>query len=335
MESLRTSVKWLHPVRNVRATAPSGEAIDVASCGGYTAPQEDLILGVRDSERYLYHYTSSRTAKKILANLTLRMGDLRGTNDPKESKEWHFDLTSTAGSDLDAWDKSKLAEELSLTIKKHARVLCFCKDGDSLSGNHVDDVARRGHMRARMWAQYGENHAGVCLALDKKLLLEQVRAESERVISLWARDILYWDRGILDGQHERDYLIDVDVLRQVGFEQYWKLHAKQFYQRLFFEKRLDWKDEREYRILALLDRPREVFIDIRGCLRAVFFGDTAKISDFESTIDELMAIGVQVMGLSWSNCCPWYDFANPIFNAEMRAIAKEVETRGDNGSAET
>ncbi len=44
-----------------------------------------MIVGVTDSDRFLYHYTSARTAIDfILKNRTLRFSSYTNTNDPTE-----------------------------------------------------------------------------------------------------------------------------------------------------------------------------------------------------------------------------------------------------------
>lgn len=284
-------------------------------------------MNVTDANRFIYHYTSLNTAKKILNGLSLRMGEFQGTNDPKESKEWHFDLLSKNHADFRGIDAGKLSSELSDTIKRHARVLCFCKDGQELTGSHLADVSLRGHFKARMWAQYGGNHTGVCIVLDRNKLLERLKRDCGDAWLLSSGEITYRNRSVTAKQDEYDYFIDYDALRTVGFERYWMVHARRCHQRLFFEKALDWRDECEFRALALLQKPREVFVDIQDCLCGVFLGERCNLSEVDGLIEALMERGIHVMGLSWRNCTPWYDFRNQTYNFSARALEQAIRKR--------
>ena len=70
-----------------------------------------MIYGLRDHERYVYHYTSLATARDyILKNRTLRLGTFARTNDPRESKDWTFNLSSRTGIDLGQYDFEKTSK---------------------------------------------------------------------------------------------------------------------------------------------------------------------------------------------------------------------------------
>lgn len=302
-------------------------------------PIENVIMNVTDPNRFVYHYTSLDTAKKIIKNFSLRMGEFMGTNDPKESKEWHFDLLSDAGNDFRGVDAGKLSSDLSDTIKRHSRVLCFCRDSAGLTGNHLDDISHRGYFKARMWAQYGSSHkdsnnynhrgdhSGVCFVFNRVKLIECVKEDCGGDVLLHSGDVTYRNRHVVARREEKDYFIDFDVLKKVGFDRYWKFHASRYRQRLFFEKSLDWRDESEFRALALLAKPREVFINIQNCLCGLFLGEKCNLVEAKELIDDLMNRGVHVMGLSWKNCTPWYDFRNSIYNFSARALEQEIDRR--------
>lgn len=335
MESISSQALWISQPTNVYATDADGNRI-VPAPSARLRPRENVIMNVVSPDRFVYHYTSLETAKIIAGNLTLRMGDFQGTNDPKESKDWHFDLFARGDSALEKIDAGKLSSDLSGAIKRHARVLCFCRDAAGLTGDFVEDISLRGHFKARMWAQYGSSHkdacdsnkrglhSGVCFVLDRNKLIEAARESCGEVMLLCNGNVTYRNRPVIPKVEERTYFADVDVLRRVGFERYWRLHACRHASRLFFEKSLDWRDECEFRILALLDAPREVFIDIRDCLSGLFLGEKCDKITAESLINGMMDRGVHVMGVSWKNCTPWYDIANPIYNFEMRALNEAI-----------
>lgn len=326
MERILTQVVWLIPAQNMHAVGLDGTTIAPAP-SARTGPVENVIMNVTDAERFLYHYCSLDTAKKIVSGQSLRMGEFQRTNDPKESKEWHFDLLSRSHTDFRGFDSGKLSTELSDAIKKHTRVLCFCRDSGGLTGDHLADVSLRGHFKARMWAQYAKDHTGVCLILDRKRLLERFQKDCGDAWLLASGEITYRNRSVAPRREEKDYFIDCDVLKTVGFDRYWMLHARQFHRRLFFEKSLDWRDECEFRMLSVLRKPREVFVDIQDSLSGFFLGERCDVGDAKDLIEILMDRGVHVMGLSWRNCTPWYDFGNQTYNFSARALQQEIRRR--------
>ena len=127
-----------------------------------------MIIGFKESGKFLYHYTKLETAKeKILAEGKLRFSRLWETNDPKEKRDWEFGMGSNENADLGKYNLSSLSGQLSEGIKKNTHILCFCQDADGLTGDHLKDIFLRGFARPRMWAQYGGNHQGVCLVFEK------------------------------------------------------------------------------------------------------------------------------------------------------------------------
>jgi transcriptional regulator GlxA family with amidase domain len=88
-----------------------------------------MIEYANDPSLYLYHYTSSDTARKILESGSVRLAPYQNTNDPKESKDWHFSVgMSVNGRNLDHATAQSMSDWLSSTIKSTARLACFCTD---------------------------------------------------------------------------------------------------------------------------------------------------------------------------------------------------------------
>ena len=65
-----------------------------------------MIEGVTSADQYIYHYTPF--AKVILQNRTLKFGMYIKTNDPKESKDWQFDLGTNENADVGRYDMQAL-----------------------------------------------------------------------------------------------------------------------------------------------------------------------------------------------------------------------------------
>ena len=77
-----------------------------------------------------------------------------------------------------------IAEEEARDYKSKIRVAAFCLDQPF--GN-MDNQGRRGYARPRMWAQYAENHHGVCIVLDRAGLDQAIRQRYPEQGASWMR----------------------------------------------------------------------------------------------------------------------------------------------------
>lgn len=280
-----------------------------------------MIIGFRDHNKLLYHYTKLATAKSyILKDWTLKMSCFRGTNDPKESKTWEFSLGTNENRNLSNYSLSDLSKQLSDKIKDNCRVVCFCKDSGPLTGIHIHDISKRGFAKPRMWAQYGDNHKGICLAFDRVKLEEKVAEACADAVRFYRGNVTYKNRHLLPDFGEGDYMINVDYVEKHGFETFWMTHLDQYRHRLLFEKMEDWKDENEFRFVAVFTKPTEVFIEIRDCLVGAVFGDAVDHDESEEVIKILLPTNVMMQGLQWKNCSPWYDYPSMRYDRNARAI---------------
>lgn len=270
-----------------------------------------MIQGIHSADEYLYHYTTAGTARAyILKDATIRLGSYTTTNDPKETKQWEFGLGTNSNRDLAKYNHSELSRWLSDELKRRTRLACFATDTGPLTGDHMSDLLRRGFAKPRMWAQYAANHTGVCLVFLKSNLLAVAKQELES--HYWMTgSVQYRNHDVVRGIDAHEYMLNVDIYDALGPEAYASAHAKQFHGALYFEKLEDWRDECEWRILALANSPAEIFLPIRQCLAGVMHGDATD----PDLSEELMRLthgwnGVEHMGLSWKNSAPWYDYGS-------------------------
>jgi hypothetical protein len=277
-----------------------------------------MIIGFTDSDRLLYHYTKMSTAKeKILLQQSLKVGRYTCTNDPKESKDWEFNLSSNAAEGLKNYITGDLPQRFSKALKSRAKVACFCKDRAPLSGDHTRDFCLRGWGKARMWAQYAKNHSGLCLVFDKNLFHQQVVSQLPQNGRAYRGSVSYRDRYFVPSFEEGDYFINVDQLGVVGFDRYVEMHLRSFCRRLFFEKNVDWRDENEFRWIVFSDTEEDLFIQYADSLVGVIFGDRANAQEIDDIL-RMLPLTVDVMGLRWKNCSPWYDFGALRYAYEFR-----------------
>lgn len=260
----------------------------------------------KDNSQYLYHYTKAETAINfILKDKTLKFSNFNATNDPKESKSWLFSPGTNENRDLSKYSPEYLSQIMNPQIKAATHLLCFSMD-KKLTGNHLNDMANRGFCKPRMWAQYGENHTGVCLIFDMKILTESMKSNLSD--KHWdSNPVVYRDRLLAEMQSEPAFIVNIDKLEEWGEEEYAFSHSQYFKNRLFFEKASDWENENEFR-WVLFDSKDDIYLKYQNALKGIVFGEYCS----EDTINEIVGLtknaGVQYQQLKWRNCTPWYNF---------------------------
>ncbi|WP_257969737.1 DUF2971 domain-containing protein, partial [Vibrio parahaemolyticus] len=126
-----------------------------------------------------------------------------------------------------------------------------------------------------MWAQYGENHRGVCIVVSKDKLIEQLTTEFELNYRLDYGNIRYEEPDLsrnipcldIDGP-ELDNLTSSDVA--INF-------VTNHIDELLFTKQPDYKDEAEFR-LVLTPKSLEhvsvpIYVDLLQCVHSIILGD--------------------------------------------------------------
>jgi hypothetical protein len=264
-----------------------------------------MTIFEKDDTKNLYHYTKASTAiEYILKNRDLQLGSMLKTNDPKESKNWVFELGTNENADLSTYNMEELSHKVDYIIKSNTYILCFTKD-NYLTGDHLQDLTRRGYGHSRMWAQYAENHCGICLVFNKELL-EKNFFETFKYHTYFAQDINYIDRFI--GERDSSYIINVDYLEKLGLEKYALAHAETYKNRLFFEKLEDWKNENEYRFIIQGYKENNLLFPFKNALRGIVFGASCLDDDIQNIVNLTHDMGIDYIQLKWKNCSPWYDF---------------------------
>lgn len=200
------------------------------------APLSDL----ESDDRYLYHYTKIDTCFKILYYQTLQFSSIGCTNDIFEQKP----KVCYASDDMKMQQKFDKLQRALKERRTQMQLLCFSRD---LPKQHCTvrdeaDVIGRGFALPRMWAQYAQNNQGVCLIINKDILMEQLE---KKKIKCWAHPVEYCDA------YKVYPLTDCDIN---DLEQNWDnpsvLKNNEYVRLNYFSKLKDWESEREYRIVA-------------------------------------------------------------------------------------
>ena len=233
-------------------------------------------LGLRyDNENLLFHYTKTSTAiTKILYSRALKFGPLSKTNDPMEFKDPIQMLTADFHIDRD--DTFRILEEIRKAAddrKNKVQLLCFSIDKFENGQTYSGGMHEKGWARSRMWAQYAENHKGVCLVFYKdKLLIEidkEIKKRRLKSIQVICDRIKY-----SNDVKEYENAFSVDITEQNVKDDFTNFYLKNKEQFLF-QKLEDYRDEQEYRIVLLKDNGMngiEISVNIENAIAGIITG---------------------------------------------------------------
>jgi hypothetical protein len=223
-----------------------------------------LLNNLPDDIELLYHFTSKEIAlEKILSSGELKFSILGNTNDPRETKHWLFNLEYT-------WPEAnsnyvKQMDLINNILKNNVNLLCFTIDNSKLE---IDHNLRNGYMHSRSWSQYASNHTGICLLFEKSKLTSKVQLEYQKSYKVWHGKVEYINRTIKNPP--KCLTISGEVInKDLSIE-----HIEKYYSELFFEKRNDWEDENEYRIIIFTSDKSisDLKIDISDCIVGLIVG---------------------------------------------------------------
>jgi hypothetical protein len=225
----------------------------------------------------LYHYTTrERAFEQILPTAQLRFSPYRAMRDPLENKAWRpqsaaYWSSSAQGQPGDPghpetnyWQFNAWAAE----IWDQAHLLAFTIDADDYSTQN--ETFGRGWARARMWEQYGEGHAGVCLAFDRDRLAANVAESLERqdLATPYHQPVEYTESG------KKPLLLAGDMLSEEVSQERVSAFIEANHDSLFFLKALDWRSEYEYRFVVTAPPGGEgVFAEFGDSLVGVVAGE--------------------------------------------------------------
>ena len=241
--------------------------------------EDRLQQPMTGDDSFLYHYTSLSSACKILESNSLKLSNLTSTNDPLE-------FLSPENFGFSYWgdiDYKKVLHELYLAGQKrknYVRMLCFCKDlfctpdewKNEKNQDFADNLLFKGWARSRMWAQYADNHSGVCLVFDKEEFQKSFNAlANENTEILLDRAIDY-----------TNYLTELETsMADINsgkrtVDDYSNFYLEDDKKKFLFQKCQDYRDENEYRFClinrALKSPDESMFVNYGASLKAVILG---------------------------------------------------------------
>jgi len=226
-----------------------------------------------NNEKYVAHYTTLNTVvEHIVPTNKLKISSSIHTNDPYENT---FDWIESYSLGHNLVFNEQLDTLNLLRQKIYNLIKIFCTTSYDKSSTHSNDFSNHIYGKPRMWAQYGDNHKGVCLIFDKNELQEQF--ETIDRIALFAKHIEYFDDlSIINNTIDIDSS-QLEILLRNPDRIFDILNNNHQLYHKFFRKHLDWKSENEYRWLLFSRTPNELYLDFYKSLKAIVFG--SKVPD--------------------------------------------------------
>jgi hypothetical protein len=210
------------------------------------------------NENLIYHFTRSETGIfNIIPCGQLRLNSFERTNDPREYKSFGFGAINAHFDHANYIDQVHAEQDkISRQIKKDCKVLCFCEDYFT-EGEWWD-----GFNLPRMWAQYGENHKGICLEIDKTEFIEENK-------DILGSDLTFFESIHYTNKDEYPF-VEFDQYNERG-DDYLKDFIRSYYKYLFFQKNKDWETEHELRLIHF-DNAVDKYCSIKKSLKKIIVG---------------------------------------------------------------
>lgn len=261
------------------------------------------------------HYTTKEKAtEKILDSKKIRLGQLGFTNDPRESKDWYYLMTMwDSGSTRQSiqnlgYYNSELKKEANRIKRQEWRVLCMaCHNNPNLNFYGGDkkeyDLHEYGFGHSRMWAQYADNHTGVCLIFDGRKLDENIRGHIKVSCQIFHGLVRYdYDKSVAGNQAERNTHPDLQV---ENLSHRIRKYMVENYDSFFLYKSEEWKTEHEFRWLIHTEDTSEILIPIESALKAIIAGvDYPEMYELNLKVAG-EEINIPVGKITWENGMPW------------------------------
>jgi len=221
-------------------------------------------------EQYICKYIGVTTLLlHVLPSKTIRLSPFKEMNDPRETNGGGFEL-EPAVSDTPPYSMSEKTEiESSFRQRYKNNSFVFCATLDKKTGSKE---MKRGYGMPRMWAQYGDNHAGACLVFDRAKL--QSLADRKFLKDCWYDRVDYDPLMLSAGVGA--YTFNYEEYKSKGFE-YFKQLATQYKEQLYFRKHTDWQGEQEWRIATLSEEGSNtgLLLPYEDALKYIVLGDRA------------------------------------------------------------
>lgn len=249
-----------------------------------------------DYNKYVYHYTTKEIfLEKIFPTKSLRMSPLELTNDPREYKYKLFSITGRWLSNNDDFF-IRTNNKINKIMQNKCKILSFTQDMTPNDPNNT----YKGYMHPRMWAQYAEEHTGVCIIFNKEMLINQAELILRSQGPFYYGKVNYIKR-LTNLKDKRDFLT-IEYNDQ-SLENVVNNHIEKYNKELFFEKNIDWADENEFRIILISNNKTDkyIFIKIEDTIEGVVLGVDFPDVYHPSLVPFCEKLGVSIGHIQWQH----------------------------------
>lgn len=171
------------------------------------------------------------------------------------------------------FSESSYDNELNRILLFMSKVICFSQDIKTESQNktEIELIYNKGFNKPRMWAQYAENHRGVCLQLNKEKLNEQLNLKiKDKKSQIYRGEVEYNNRF---DEFVSALNLDIDGYSEENYRKNIKNHVIKHRKKLFLTKATDWRDEQEYRFIYMSEEDEGFeYVNIKEALEAIYLG---------------------------------------------------------------
>lgn len=255
------------------------------------------------SGQYLYHYTTLRSLGLILKSNQIKFSSLRNTNDPREYKN----IPLQGWYNKRPWNELDRLERAESYLRDNWYLSCFCMDEDLYKHTTPtpDRIQFRGFTKPRMWAQYGDNHAGVCMVFDRSELCQTFEKNVGKKLRHGSVKYASTPPNYWSGENS-PYSINLQKLSKLFGIKYLRKHVQLYCDEFFFKKHPDWSTESEYRFVLEEAPNRNVFVAFNEALCGIAFGEkTKKYPKYVSKLAAcLHSAGLSCCRLEWKGPHP-------------------------------
>ena len=186
----------------------------------------------KSKDKIIYHYCTLDTFFRIITNKTIRLSDLRKTNDSAEklwgekvalealneslkdngiNMELHEDYYYSDGV-LSHYEQAK--SELNRMLKNKTLITCFSLEGDQLG----------------QWRGYGQNGEGISIGFDYKLLKKNIKGNDNVIID----EVIYKKEKQIKVVKEKLFLPAIQYMRNMFDED--KVRCSESFNEYFIEE---------------------------------------------------------------------------------------------------
>ncbi len=227
---------------------------------------------VRNPDEFLFHYTSMETfLGYLMPNLTIRFSPMSKVNDPKESR---FSPNFWGKSDIKVM--RNLSGQLKEFFEDNVKIACFSRDTPSVAfdaGTHMF----HGWSKPTMWAHYGSNHSGVCVAFKKQTILDNFKLQFSDSLKCFYGNVNYQEKIAHSPKYRtekyklHDSWFDISDLEN-DFDSTVHSYLDKNFEEMFFRKHGDWSNEREFRLLIASQNKEFEYLDISESIVGICVG---------------------------------------------------------------